>query len=168
MSKFSTKVKFVNTKHHIKREGLLKGDLEQMEDSENLFHMSIHEYYEQRPFDNALGIDFVNMSLAEFVSDFEIRKTEVSNSIPLLDNNGFIVKRVKSAVLRYYLHYDEAEDLARGLLILFHPFRDENFDIHSHDVVSLLNDNKDLIEERRLKYKKNVNLIGLIKEIEKN
>lgn len=167
MSKFSTKVKFVNTNHPIKREGLLKGDLEQMEDSENLFHMSIHEYYEQRPFNNALGIDFVNMCLAEFVSDFEIRKTEVSNSIPLLDNNGFIVKRVKSAVLRYYLHYDEAEDLARGLLILFHPFRDENFDIHSHDVVSLLNDNKDLIEERRLKYEKNVNLIGLIKEIEK-
>ena len=29
------------------------------------------------------------------------------------------------AVLRYYLSYDNDEDLARGLLILFMPFRDE-------------------------------------------
>ena len=38
------------------------------------------------------------------------------------------------AVLRYYLNYTNDEDLARGLLIFFFPFRDELKDIHSQDV----------------------------------
>ena len=167
MLKFSTKVKFINTNHPKRRLGLLREDLENLPNNEDVFHMSPHKYYEQRPFDNILGIDFVNMSLAEFISDFEIKKTEVANSIPLLDNHGFIVKRSKPAVLRYFLNYDEPEDLARGLLILFFPFRDEEWDIHSKDVIRLLDENKAQIEETRQRYERNVNLVGLIEDIHK-
>ena len=53
---------------------------------------------------------------------------------------GYIRKRSKTAVLRYYLNYNNKEDLARGLLILFMPFRDELQDIHTEDVKKLLTD----------------------------
>ena len=167
MSKFSTKVKYINTNHPNIRLGLLKGNYEELPENEPVFHMSIHQYYEHRPFGNLFGIDFDNMSLAEFVSDFELRKTNVKDAIPLLDNKGYIVPRSKTAILRYYLHFDETEDLARGLLILFHPFRDELKDIHSRNVVDLMHDDKDAIEELRSKYEKHMNLVGFLQEVEK-
>ena len=166
MSKFSTKVKYINTNHPHQREGLVKANYEELPDGESVFHMSPHQYYEMRPIENVDGINFEEMCLADFVANFEIRKTETKNSIPLLDNTGFIVPRSKSAVLRYYLNFDEPEDLARGLLILFYPFRDEFLDIHDKDVMEILHDNSASIEEKRKVYEKNINLVDLIQEIE--
>ena len=48
------------------------------------------------------------------------------------------------AILRYYLNYSNNEDLVRGLLILYHPFRNEMSDIHQKDVESLLEENRTL------------------------
>ena len=53
------------------------------------------------------------------------------------------------AILRYYLNYNNDEDLARGLLVLFMPFRNEMMDIHQKDVQQLLAEKKDIINEKR-------------------
>ena len=166
MSKFSTRVKYINTNHPEIREGLLRSNYKELPEGEPIFHLSPHHYYELRPTESVDGIDFEDMCLADFVANFEIKKSEVANSIPLLDNKSFIVKRSKPAVLRYYLKFDEPEDLARGLLILFLPFRDEIRDIHEQNVMDLLHENKDSIEENCLVYEKNMNLVELIQDIE--
>ena len=57
--------------------------------------------------------------------------------------------RKKMAVLRYYLNYNNDEDLARGLLILFKPFRNEMDEIHRQNVKELLSEFNDLITEKR-------------------
>ena len=74
----------------------------------------------------------------------------------LVNGKGFIRKRNEDAVLRYYLPYDNDEDLARGLLILFFPFRDEMRDIHQHDVGSLLAENNDIIKDKKKSNLKNI------------
>ena len=89
------------------------------------------------------------------------------------NGKGYIRKRIKSpAILRYYLNYSNDEDLARGLLILFLPFRNEMNDIHCKDVKELLSLNRDLIQEKRCqfeKYKVMTDLISSIQaDIEKN
>ena len=58
------------------------------------------------------------------------------------------------AVLRYYLAYDNDEDFARGLLILFFPFRNEIEEIHSKDVKLVLSENCEKIEEKRAIFEK--------------
>ena len=76
------------------------------------------------------------------------------------------------AVLRYYLNYENDEDLARGLLILFMPFRDEMVEIHSKDVKKVLFDSRNLVERNRSifeNYKTMTDLISTIPaDIESN
>ena len=171
MSKFSTKVKFLSTNHPNFRDGLLKGNLDDLPEDEPIFHFSAHQYYENRPLDNPEDtVYWEEMCLAEFWANYEVtqsRSRQPNSSIqPLLNRCGFIYQRKQLAVLRYYLNYDDPEDLARGLLILFYPFRNEMEDIHENDVLELCNNNKSLIEEKRKIFEKNINLVGLIEEIE--
>ena len=161
MSKFSRKVKYLNCSHPIMRDGLVKSNWQSLEEDDPVFHMSVHEYYEDCPDD----IEFDDMCLADFQANFERSKTETSTSIPLLNDHGFINRRSKPAVLRYYLNHDDLEELARGLLILFFPFRSEMEDIHNQNVLDLFNENKDMIEEKRQEYEKNIHLVELIEEI---
>ena len=75
-----------------------------------------------------------DLSLAEFWINYEIaygqkppNKGKIkSNLIPLKNDKGYIRRRSKMAVLRYYLPHDNDEDLARGLLILSFPFLNQN------------------------------------------
>ena len=154
------------------RDGLLKGNLENLDDKEEIFHTSIHQYYENRPEEsNEINVVYDeeeleedywdNLSLAEFVSRYEIvygkgaKKENDTNRVQtLMNGKGFIRKRNEDAVLRYYLPYDNDEDLARGLLILFYPFRDEIKDIHQHDVGKLLAENNDIIKDKRSQFEK--------------
>ena len=46
MTKFSDVVKFIDTQHPERREGLLKSNLNELCDDEPIFHNSIHTYYE--------------------------------------------------------------------------------------------------------------------------
>ena len=70
------------------------------------------------------------------------------------------------AVLRFYLNYTNDEDLARGLLILFLPFRDELKDIHSHDVKQKLVDFGEIIERKRSIFEKYKTMTDLISTIQ--
>ena len=86
--------------------------------------------------------------------------------IPLQNGKGFIRRRRQPAILRYYLNFGNDEDLARGLLILFKPFRNEMNDIHRHDVKALLNENNSLISEKRAKFEKYQTMLDLISSIQ--
>ena len=68
-------------------------------------------------------------------------------------------------MLRYYLNYANDEDLARGLLILFMPFRNELEEIHQHDVEDLLFKNRDLIEEKREIFEKYKLMSDVVRKI---
>ena len=70
------------------------------------------------------------------------------------------------AVLRYYLNYENDEDLARGLLILFMPFRDEMVEIHSKDVKKVLFDSRNMVERNRSKFEKYKTMTDLISTIQ--
>ena len=69
--------------------------------------------------------------------------------------------------MKYYLSYDNDEDLARGLLILFLPFRDEIKDIHQHDVEILLNEKRQIVEDKRKEFEKYHLMSDLINLIQK-
>ena len=161
MSKFSTRVKFISTNQPHMRDGLVKGNPNSLEENEPAFHLSPHQYYELRP------DELEDLCLADFVANYDYGQRETSAAIPLVNNDGYVYPRGKPAILRYYMNYDDPEDLARGLLLLFYPFRDEIADIHDRNVMDLLDENKDMVDEKRQIYEKNINLVSLIQEIEK-
>ena len=175
MTKSSVKVKYISTVHPSFRDGLLKGKIEELSDAESVFHCSAHEYYENRPeasIDPDVDYDpeeltkdyWCKLTLAEFWAKYEIvydknarkkmkpgKKSKVQY---LINRKGFIRKRSEMAILRYYLNYNNDEDLARGLLILFKPFRSEMEEIHRQDVKELLEDSKLEIAEKRKIFEK--------------
>ena len=185
MIKSSVKVKYLSTIHPNFRDGLLKGNIENLTEKESIFHNSPHQYYENRP-DQSIDQDKIqydeeelaedyweNLCLAKFWSRYEIvygkiptlKKDGKTKIIPLRNKVGYIRRRSELAVLRYYLNYSNDEDLARGLLILFMPFRNELNEIHTKDVKQLLDENDELIEQNRSifeKYKLMSDLISTI------
>ena len=185
MVKSSVKVKYLSTIHPNFRDGLLKGHLETLEPDESIFHSSPHDYYEMRPLNSEnenIKYDEEEMddeywdllTLSEFWSKYEIvynklsvpKEGKKSTLIPLQNGKGFIRRRRQPAILRYYLNFGNDEDLARGLLILFKPFRSEMNDIHRHDVKVLLNENNSLISEKRAKFEKYQTMLDLISSIQ--
>ena len=175
MTKCSVKVKYLSCIHPHFRDGLLRGNLDTLPKEEAIFHTSPHQYYEHRPIDTPefdLDKEFwENLSFADFESNFDIvygqRAKANSNLIKLRNNKGYIRKRGTPAILRYYLNFDNDEDLCRGLLILFLPFYDEMKEIHNKDVMILMEENRTLIEENRSKYEKYKVMTDLIREIQK-
>ena len=182
MTKSSVVIKYLSTIHPNHRDGLLKGNLDELDENDAIFHNSPHEYYVNRPRkSDQKGVQYEpeqmkknyweNLTLAEFWSEYDIVYGKInqdrSNVLKLLNGKGFIRKRIKSpAILRYYLNYSNDEDLARGLLILFKPFRDEMKEIHCKDVKKLLKKNKDFIEEKRSKFEKYKVMADLITNIQ--
>ena len=185
MTKSSVKVKYLSNIHPNFRDGLLKGNVEELEETESIFHNSPHDYYENRP-EESNEIDVIydeeekkkdywkKLTLSEFWSRYEIvydknakkNKKKQKTRIITLQNGSFIRRRLEDAVLRYYLNYDNDEDLARGLLILFHPFRNEMQDIHRHDVKQLLFENREQIESKRKLFEKYKVMTELIRNIQ--
>ena len=186
MTKSSVIVKYLSTVHPHFRDGLLKGNLDELDEDEPIFHNSPFDYYENRPENSdEPNVDYEeeeqvedfweNLSITEFWSKYDIVYTKADNTkkkkrktkIKTLKNGkGFIRKRSKQAVLRYYLNSDNDEDFARGLLILFMPFRNEMDEIHRVDVKQLLKDKKDLIQEKRSYFEKYKIMTDLILNIQ--
>ena len=83
MTKSSVVVKYLSTVHPDFRDGLLKSNIEEIEDNESLFHNSASDYYQARPNESneqnviynemELADDYwENLSLAEFWSQYDI------------------------------------------------------------------------------------------------
>ena len=110
MTKSSVKVKYVSTVHPKFRDGLLRGNIQDLSENDSIFHLSIHQYYELRPYEslNQEKINYVEeelmpnywnqMSLAEVCSKYEIaygqkpanERKKKTYLIPLLNNQGYI------------------------------------------------------------------------------
>ena len=185
MTKSSVAVKYLSTVHPNYRDGLLKSNLEDLEENESIFHNSAIDYYENRPdnsdqayvvyHDEELEIGYWdNISLTEFWSRYEVVyasqvKMPTKNhptKIISLKNGSFVRRRLERAVIRYYLNYSNDEDLARGLLILFMPYRNEMEEIHQHDVKELLSNNRETIEEKREIFEKYRLMTDLVRNIQ--
>ena len=123
MTKSSIRVKYLSTLHPHFRDGLLRGDIQNLDEGESIFHMSAHQYYENRPYKCIPGVNYVdiekeegyweNLTLSEFWSNYDIHygkntKDEHGNYkyIPLENNKGLIRKRPEKCILRYYLTYN--------------------------------------------------------------
>ena len=104
--------------------------------------------------------------MKSFIRTKLVKKKQKKPKIIPLKNGSYIRRRLEQAVLRYYLNYANDEDLARGLLILFKPFRNELEEIHQHDVEDLLFKNRDLIEEKREMFEKYKLMSDVVKNIE--
>ena len=185
MTKSSVRVKYLSTIHPNFRDGLLKGKLDLLDEDENIFHTSPHQYYKNRPYaSNERGVKYdekeeepdywQKMSLGDFWSDYDIVYDKSAKLVTgetrvqtLLNGKGYIRKRNESAVLRYHINYENDEDMARALLILFMPFRDEMKEIHNHDVKKLLFKNQNMIKTKRKRFEKYKVMTDLISKLQK-
>jgi hypothetical protein len=164
MTKSSVVVKYLSTIHPHYRDGLLKSNLENLNNDEKIFHNSPHQYYENRMLECLDGIEYTeeetkehywsDLTLAEFWSMYDIvygpgslNKDGKKKHIPLQNGQGFIKRRRERCVLRYYLNYANEEDYKRGLLTLFFPFTNEIMDIHEKNIDELYSDNKESIQK---------------------
>ena len=187
MTKSSVKVKYISTCHPNFRDGLLKGNLDKLDDKESLFHNSVHTYYESRPYfliydpnkdyheDELKPEYWINLSLAEFWSRYDVVYSKSKNldkeryTIKLENGKGFIRRRKRLAVLRYFLNYENTEDFCRGLLILFLPFRDELTELHQCNVklMVLNSQNWQIIERNRNMFEAHKVMTDIIKDIQR-
>ena len=187
MTKSSLKVKYISTCHPNFRDGLLKGNIKELDDTESIFHNSVHTYYENRPFylfeDPEKDYDpeelkpeyWANLSLAKFWSQYDViyegpakkNLDKQRKTIKLLNGKGYIRRRGRLAVLRYYLAYENTEDFCRGLLILFNPFRDEMLEIHQKDVKEMVLTNWEDIQKNRREFEAHKVMTDIIKDIQK-
>merc|ERR1712102_256510 len=146
--------KFIQTQPPEKRDALLKPNIEQLDDDDDVFYNNIIDYYQSRP--SALE----NLTLASFAADFEYYKTSqkpdvrnkdqpvpnenivddalqeddndeeagniIDSHILLRNNMGHLRRRRKRAIIRYYRGREEDEEKQiRSIMLLFHPFRNE-------------------------------------------
>ena len=114
MTKSSVRVKYLSTRHPHFRDGLLKGNLEDLADGESIFHMSPHEYFSNRELHCIEGINYkkdereenywTHLTLADFWSFYDLvyAKNSLNKSlIPLKNGVGYIKRRENPCVLRY-------------------------------------------------------------------
>ena len=69
MTKSSVIVKYLSTVHPHFRDGLLKGNMENLDDTESIFHNSPHEYYENRP-DESLDLEKIEYDSEELLENY--------------------------------------------------------------------------------------------------
>ena len=130
MTYSSIRVKHLTTIHPHYRDGLMKGNINLLSENESIFHMSPHQYYENREIKCVEGVTYEddekekgyreNLTLAEFWSCYDLvyggNKRDKSGNlkhIPLRNTNVCIKRRSERCILRYYLNYTNDEDLAR-------------------------------------------------------
>ena len=171
MSKFSEVVKYIDSNHPDRRDGLLKKNIDNLTETESVFHNSIHDYYMNRPKNSPdSDTEWEHMTLADFVAEYtvvqKLPKNPQNETATLLNGKGYIVKRRKPCVIRYFLHYENDEEYYRALCILFLPFRNEKREIHTQVVQELYLKNKSQIEQVRSKYEKHQEIMEAIKKIE--
>ena len=172
MTHFSEVVRFINSAHPHRRDGLVKKNADELPEGESVFHNSVHDYYMSRPINSEEdSTDWDKMSLAEFVSNYNIfvkkPKTERTEIITLQNKKGFVVKRSKQCVIRYFLRYENDEEYHRALCVLFLPFRDEMAEIHSENVTEIYETHQEEIEFVRTQFEKHRKLTDLVADVEK-
>ena len=184
MTYSSVVVKYLSTIHPHFRDGLVRANLEYLEENESIFHTSPHQYYENQNLECRSDVKYEDfeledgywekLTLAEFQSLYDIVYGENKKDkqgkllyIPLKNKKGCIKRRSKRCVLKYYLNYSNDEDLARGLLILFHPFQDEMKEIHEQNVIEMYETNKENVNEKKNLFEKHKIVTDIVNSLSK-
>ena len=151
MCSASRKNKFIQTQPPEKGDALLKPNIEELQDNDNIFFHNIIDYYQSRP------DSLKDVSLASFAADYEYYKTmthdkaqnsrqtkipevmhmddnlqeddnneamddnlqEDDNCIVLNNNMGYLKRRRKSAIIRYYIGKYEDDEQKIWSIMLF-------------------------------------------------
>jgi hypothetical protein len=106
MTKSSVIVKYLSTVHPHFRDGLLKGNMANLDENESIFHNSPHQYYENRPDESSdqdmfeydkeelLENYWNNLCLAEFWAKYDIvyGRRRKNGCVKVLNNNITIMK----------------------------------------------------------------------------
>ncbi|XP_037825564.1 uncharacterized protein LOC119613607 [Lucilia sericata] len=137
-------------------------------DSTDVYVTSLLDHYVQRP------DELDSLCLADFAAFYKFSRTaryiqndetynehedheenELSGRfLRLKDNSGFIKKKTKPNVIRYR-HYNantHRSDYFRELVMLYHPWRNEEIDILQNDNEGFCSIHKDSIESNRKRY----------------
>ncbi|XP_037820089.1 uncharacterized protein LOC119609402 [Lucilia sericata] len=137
-------------------------------DSTDIYVTSLLDHYVQRP------DELDSLCLADFAAYYKFSRTarNVQNEetynehdeqdenefsgrfLRLKDNSGFIKKKTKPNVIRYrrYNVNTHRSDYFRELVMLYHPWRNEEVDILQNDNEGFCNTNKDAIDSNRRRY----------------
>ena len=127
----SRKVVYIDTSRPDDRLHLLRSQQELQElsdDSTDIFVSSLVEHYIQRP-------DMLeNISLYDFVTQYDYRKADASSKMLPLKKSGYIKKRSKSAVVKlpYKTPENNGDEYFYQLILMYKPFRDENSLLDPH------------------------------------
>ena len=188
ITKASRKVKYISTTDKQQRDGLLKSNLDNLKDGESAFFNSLTDYYENRP------DEYEDLTQADFTAYFEIiskhqsveecednddDEVEIGNKRPLIylkNGMGAMRRRIKPAVIQYYLQKSDDYEHARGLLLLFVPFRNEEKEISEQNALKIYKNIKEDAErneklQRQISFyqpyqslMENINIINLEEE----
>ena len=138
----------------------MKPNIEKLGNDEDIFFNNIIDYYQSRP------DSLENISLAIFAADYEYYKKNTHHKgeddnlkeddnideddnmedkcIVLKDNMGYLKRRKKSAIIRYFINKREDEEQQiKSIMLLFHPFRNEVEEVHNFaNIKHKYNENK--------------------------
>ncbi|XP_061393643.1 uncharacterized protein LOC133329165 [Musca vetustissima] len=137
-------------------------------DSSDIYAVGILEHYVQRP------DELEHICLADFAANYKYSKSRRSNNreadyeeqdpeenaeqilriFKLKDNSGFVQEKIKPHVIRYrrYNVNTHRSDYFRELVMLFHPWRNEELDLLHNDNEATCIALKESIEFNRKKY----------------
>merc|ERR1711962_51248 len=190
MCSSSRKKKFIQTLPPEKRDGLLKPNIEELDDKDDIFCYNIIDYYQNRP------DSLEDISLASFAANYEYYKTmpnkkdknkdytkddnideddnnededNITEKTLLLKNNmGYLKERNKRAIIRYFKgKYDDDITRIRCVMLLFHPFRNEVLEVHNNEkILEKYNDNKELVQYEQSLFEPHPEFIEFVENIE--
>merc|ERR1711895_264694 len=191
MCSSSRKNKFIQTLPPEKRDGLIKSNIEQLDDNEDIFCYNIIDYYQNRP------DSLEQISLASFAANYEYYKTmptkkdfnkdytiydnikeddnnededNIMKETLLLKNNmGYLKARKKSSIIRYFKgKYDNDITRIRCVMLLFYPFGNEVIEVHDNEnILDKYKECKEEVEEEQRLLEPNPEFMDFLENIDK-
>merc|ERR1712126_143778 len=181
----SRKKKFIQTLPPEKRDGLIKSNIEELDDKDDIFAYNIIDYYQNRP------DQLEDVSLASFAANYEYFKHNTNTiqiqddnieeddnnedeeniteqKLPLKNNMGYLKERKKKSIIRYFKgKYDDDIKRIRCVMLLFHPFRNEVEEVHNNDkILEKYNECKERVEREQSLFEPHPEFLEFVENLE--
>merc|ERR1712115_274679 len=173
-----------------KRDGLLKPNIEELDDKDDIFCYNIIDYYQNRP------DSLEDISLVSFAANYEYYKTipnkkdknndftkddnideddnnedreNITEKTLLLKNDmGYLKERKKRAIIRYFKgKYDDDITRIRCVMLLYHPFRNEVLEVHNNEkILEKYNENKELVQYEQSLFEPHPEFLEFVENLE--
>merc|ERR1712002_325040 len=190
MCSSSRKKKFIQTLPPEKRDGLIKPNIEELDDKDDIFCYNIIDYYQNRP------DSLEHISLASFGANYEYYKTmpnkkdinkdyTIDDNIQEDDNNedeeniteqklvlknnmGYLKARKKRSIIRYFKgKYDDDITRIRCVMLLFYPFRNEVIEVHNNEnILDKYKECQEEVEEEQRLFEPHPEFMDFLENIE--